>query len=751
MVIRGLEPTLANVTINNQTSAAPEPESRQVKLDDVPASLIGQVTVVKVLTADRDANAIAGQVDIKTLSAFDRAKNFVSLRAAGVMGDLMDKHGWEGDATVGGTFGKDGQFGVVLSYNKSKRPSVSEDVIATGDVAWQVINGFDVPISMDGRVYEPAFRTREGLVANFDWQPNSDTHAYVRFTDSKFDDEESRKRFRFLFPTSAGNYSSVTESGGTITGARGERYFRQREEVTETRTITGGSEFRIGRDTLQVEGSYTKATKDDPIRSEFRYRTGSSTIPGSYVLGDTLFDLTLDDRAYDPARYNLNTFRDQFRTAKEDLWQVRGDYQMAMPTWSADSFLKFGGKYTNRHKVNDPSGRSWTYTGPAYTLANAVGGVIDTLYDRYRFGPWVDFNASRAFFQANPTLFEEDLEATLADSLATDYDVKEKIAAAYIMASIRSGNLTFVPGLRVERTEGDYQAKTVTEASTASDPYNSFGSRSYTDWFPSFAVKADLAKDLVARASVTTAIGRPDYDKVVPSIAVSEGDNEVTLGNPDLKPLKAVNLDVSLEYYLAGGGILSGAIFHKKIDNPIFIATRVGSGNFGGVDLTDATIIQPLNGDRSKITGLELNFQRPFTFLPSPWDGLGVNVNLTFVKGDTKVPGRSDKLPLVQQAERLANFQVYYEKYGFSGRLAYTWRSELLEFVGATPKDDIYIDKNGVLGLRLAYDVTKQLQVFFEGSNLNDEEDYRYAARRDRMVEAERFGRIFRLGLSWNF
>jgi outer membrane receptor for ferrienterochelin and colicin len=46
VVIRGLEPALANVTINNQTSAAPEPESRQVKLDDVPAALIGEVTVV---------------------------------------------------------------------------------------------------------------------------------------------------------------------------------------------------------------------------------------------------------------------------------------------------------------------------------------------------------------------------------------------------------------------------------------------------------------------------------------------------------------------------------------------------------------------------------------------------------------------------------------------------------------------------------------------------------------------------------
>jgi TonB-dependent receptor len=751
VVIRGLEPTLANMTINNQSSAAPEPESRQVKLDDVPAAMIGEVTVVKVLTADRDANAIAGQVDIKTLSAFDRSKNFASVRLAGSKGTLFDDKGREGDVTVGGTFGENRQFGAVLSYSRSKRPSYSEDVIATGDVAWQVINGFEVPVSMDGRQYLPAFRTREGLVANFDWELNPNVRAYLRYTGSKFDDEESRKRFRFLFPTSASGYTNMTADSGTITGARGERYFRQREEITETKTVTIGGDFKLGLDNLIVEASSTRATKEDPIRSEFRYRTGSSTIPGSYVINDTLFDLTLDDRAYDPTRFNLNTFRDQWRTAKEDLKQARVDYQKAFGAWGSGSYLKFGGKYLDRHKVNNPNGNSWTYTGPAYSLANAQGGDIDNLFDRYRFGPSVDYGASRAFFDANPGLFVLDPEGTLADSLATDYDVKEKIGAAYVMASITRGDWTFTPGLRVERTKDEYKAIAVTESSTLDDTYNAFGSSSYTDWFPSFAARLNLSKDLVARASVTTAIGRPDYDKVVPSISVSASDNEVTRGNPNLKPLKAVNFDASLEYYLPRGGLASVAIFHKKIDDPIFFSTTVQSGIFAGVALTDATVTEPLNADRSKVTGIELNYQQPFTFLPSPWDGFGTSVNLTFADGSTRVFGRSDELPMVLQAEKLANVQLYYEKYGFTGRLAYTYHSEFLEFVGATPRDDIYVDKNGVLSLKLGYDITKQLNVFFEANNLNNEEDYRYAATHNRMVEAERYGRMYRLGLSWSY
>jgi TonB-dependent receptor len=725
-----------------------------VKLDDVPAALIGEVTVVKVLTADRDANAIAGQVNIKTLSAFDRGRTFGSIRGAGTWGDLYDDKGWEGDVIVGSVFGENKQFGAVVSYSKSRRQSFSDDIIATGDVAWQVINGFDVPVSLDARVYQPAWRTREGIVANFDWEVNRDLKAYVRLTDSKFDDDEQRYRFRFLFPTAASGYSSVTAAGGTITGAREERYIRIRREITESKTATAGGEWKLGQDTLTVEGSYTKATKEDPIRSEFRYRTGTTTVPGVYVLGDRMFELTRGAQAFDPTRYNLNTFRDQFRTAFEDLWQARADYQMARPSWGPEGYLKFGAKMIDRHKVNDPSGNSYTYTGPNYTLANATTRTIDTVFDgMYRFGPAVDFTLSRAFFDANRNLFTLDPSGTLSDSLATDYDVNERISAAYAMASFNVGNVVITPGVRVEATKADFKAKAVTATSTVNQGYNSFGSRSYTDVFPSVAGKMNFSKELVGRASVTTAIGRPDYDKVVPTVSVDQAANSVTQGNPNLEPLKAVNVDASLEYYMRGGGLVAGAVFYKDIDNPIFISTQTvpGSAIYGGVTLTNAIVTQPRNGDRSRLTGFEFNVIQPFTFLPAPWDGFGMSLNLTLVTGDTKVPGRDDKLPLVQQSKRLGNVQAYYEKFGFAARVVYNYRSPVLEIVGVNARNDIYVDTNRTLGAKVSYEVIKGLQLFVEATNLTDEPDYRYASTTSRLVETEKFGRAFRAGLTYSF
>ncbi|MBT9471058.1 MAG: TonB-dependent receptor [Pseudomonadota bacterium] len=752
LIIRGLEPSLANVTINNQTASAPEPESRQVKLDDIPSALIGSVTVIKALTPDLDANAIAGQVDINTLTAFDKNKTIFSMRAVGGVYDDTNAQAKEGDISAGGLFGVDRQFGLLVAANYSKRPTYSEDIIGTSDTAWQTINGFDVPSGLDSRVYDPAFRTRKGAVANFDWRPSEDVKVYARFMYSQYDDNETRNRFRFIFPSSASGYSGMTADGGTITGTRGERYVRRRRETTDTTTFSVGGDFAVGPGVLTVQGTHSLATKEDPIRDEFRYRTGSTALTGVYKLNDELFDLTPSASSLDPTRYNLNTYKANFRSAEEDLNQIRADYKMPMDSWGDGSYLKFGAKYLSRDKSTDQTGRSYVYNGPTHTLAGETGRSVASTYDgRYAFGPVVDFEAARFFFNSNRGLFGLDNAGSIADTLGSDFEINETITSAYVMGSVTRDALTVIPGVRVERTEGDYKAIAVTATSTLNDKFNSFGSQSYTDWFPSLNMKYEFSPNLMMRASITTAIGRPNYDQLAPTVSVDTTTNTVTQGNPNLQPLESVNFDASLEYYFPSEGGISVGLFHKKLKNPIFTSTRVASGTFAGVPMINATITEPRNADEASVTGLEFNVQKPLTFLPEPFDGLGVNFNMTFVSGDTQVPGRSDDVPLFLQSKRVASAQIYYEKFGFSGRVAYTYHSKYLELVGTTENDDIYWGKQGSLSARAAYNVTKQFQVFVEGNNLNDELDYRYARTRSRMVEAERYGRSYRFGLSYTY
>src|SRR5207248_9350433 len=63
--IRGTEPRLSNVTIDGIHVPSPE-NIRNVKLDVIPSDLVESVEVNKTLSANQDADAIGGSVNLVT-------------------------------------------------------------------------------------------------------------------------------------------------------------------------------------------------------------------------------------------------------------------------------------------------------------------------------------------------------------------------------------------------------------------------------------------------------------------------------------------------------------------------------------------------------------------------------------------------------------------------------------------------------------------------------------------------------------
>src|SRR6185437_4106356 len=64
--IRGTEPRLSNTTVDGVELQAPESGIRQVKLDVIPADLMGSVELYKTLAADQSGDAIGGSVNLVT-------------------------------------------------------------------------------------------------------------------------------------------------------------------------------------------------------------------------------------------------------------------------------------------------------------------------------------------------------------------------------------------------------------------------------------------------------------------------------------------------------------------------------------------------------------------------------------------------------------------------------------------------------------------------------------------------------------
>ena len=316
------------------------------------------------------------------------------------------------------------------------------------------------------------------------------------------------------------------------------------------------------------------------------------------------------------------------------------------------------------------------------------------------------------FYRDNPALTTVDVVQTAVNERALDYTIREKIYAGYGMASVTLGDLTAIGGVRVERTEGQYDAFSIRAGGTSIQPL-SFDQR-YTHVLPSVHLNYRPSTQFTLRAAYTNTIGRPNYSDQVPTFTEDSGVG--TAGNPDLEPYTSMGLDLSAEYYPDTDSIFSLGVFYKKLKNPIFSRT-IPNTTFAGVTLT--SLSQPQNADTGTLLGLEANLQRRFTFLPAPFDGLGASVNGTYVTSDVTVPGReAEDIPFFSQSDKIVNAALFYERGPFEARLALNYRSEAIVNIGVTINSDIYQSPRTTLDARVSYKGSDAVEVFGSVSNL---------------------------------
>ena len=163
---------------------------------------------------------------------------------------------------------------------------------------------------------------------------------------------------------------------------------------------------------------------------------------------------------------------------------------------------------------------------------------------------------------------------------------------------------------------------------------------------------------------------------------------------------------------------------------------------------------RPVNGDHGTVAGYEVNYQHALSFLPSPFDGLGYQ--LTYTHSDSRTPNIDEftnkALPMPYASKHSANVVLYYEKYGFSTRLAYNYRSSfLVAQQGAASGGSLFGDGRGQYDLSASYDITDNYKVTFEGVNLGKNINSFYVGDKNRTYNAFMDDTRFYVGLAATF
>lgn len=779
--IRGVDPNLNQVLVDGNTMSAPGGTrlGRAVPLDVLGASQISQIEVIKSSTPDIDGNSLGGTINVKTASAFDRRERFFQGAISLNYDEVSEKKSPSANLSYGDLFGPQRRWGLVISATSDKR-SYGQERLNFSRPVENVVAGttFLLPNQIE---FRPTwgYRLNAGLTTNLEYRPSEDTQLYLRANLNRSRTDHNWDEHRL---DSGGNTNTITltsPTSGIFSSARTQAQYR---ELRQLRTqalynVSTGLKRTHGAFIIESGVSYSFAEEERDKLHQFQWQTTRGT------LGPIEFELRPGERFphrwegigpewANPARYQLNLRRvddggiieDETLGAKLD---IRRNVERAL---GGRGYFKAGGKFTRRDRFVDLVSERRSRVGN-WTLASIPEGVGPgrALYDgRYRTGFSQNWEQVWRHLEQNPNLTAFNPADSASNSVEDDYDIVEDIYAGYAMGNLRFGAITVLGGLRWERTEATIEAvenRVANGVSLGRFPIK--GDTSYDSYFPNLQVIARPGDRWVFRAAITQSIGRPayedarplsrfTYDEILGQAALNPAfpyAGSLNIGNPDLGPFKATNFDLSLEHYLKGGAMASVALFRKDIDDPIYGFSEVRENVvYNDIALERLNVTTRLNGDSGRISGAELNLYQPFRFLRAPFDGLGVEANITFISSEVVVRTRpGEKLPFFRQPDKIRNLTLFYEKGNFSGRVSFSYTDGMMTTLGSAPAMDNWSDPQKRVDAQLRYRLNPHYALTIAARNLTREQEHYSYGRGGPLRETYLIGRSFTFGVNVNY
>lgn len=768
VLIRGLPEQFFNTLYNGREIFTAE--RRQVSLQDFPSAGIAALEVFKTSTANQVEPGVIGLTNVRSrrpfdIKGFEVAGNLWGLHTAEAgsvtpNGNILISNRWQTGA---------GEIGLLLNASYTELRYLDSEPSNTDFLATTTANGASLRFPDVQRLfYRSGNRTRPSGNAALQWRPSDKLEFYVEglyqgFRNSVDDTLAAVPLYGatysdLVFRPGANLVSSgvATNPGGRIFSFRGGT-----RNKTDTYQVAAGGIYdsgplRVTADVARTTSTFTGSTES--VDREF-------AINGYTAIFDNetpQFSIT-NFNAADPAQYRFLGLFEEAQKSRGKDWQARVDAEYRFDTSFLRSF-QLGGRYTTRDARRRFGSR---YFGGQDIPITAL--PINFKPVRPGFGT-TDIQGFRTFLaptfqsiRANIVPLRQFVIArgatgyTTADVLPdafSSYDADEKTYAGYAQLNYNFNDVVDgTVGLRVVRSETRVNGSAllngaVTPVTAGPDD---------TAYLPNASIRVRATPEIQFRGSFTQTQTRPDFSQLNPAINVGSpqiisGGATIRFGgggNPNLKPYKSNNYDLTAEWYFSRTGFISVAGFRRDVTD--FIQTRADRFTdplFGLVEIS-----RPVNLSKVNIDGAEAQLSTffDFDFVPDFFRSFGLQANYTYVDTDPRLNGVS---------KHGYNVVGLFERGPVSARLTYNGRTRFLDFT-QDRGDDIfnqYGDPSDRLDLSTNLRFTPNTTLFFDATNLTGNPTTYYfnsaraGAPRAEYVRFLRFEeRTFSAGLRFRF
>ncbi|MEM6321063.1 MAG: TonB-dependent receptor [Bacteroidota bacterium] len=787
VVIRGMEPKFAAITVNGVRLPASSSTDRSVDLSLLSPEMLDGIEVFKSPLPDMDAEAIGGTVNLSLRRAPRELK--LLAKVLGGYNELNDDYG---------------DYKAVLQGSKR----FLNDKL--GVVAQGTIERFN----------------RGGDIINYSWsQGRTDPETGITEilgNSLTFEDrQEKRRRYN-------GSLSLDYDLGeGHKLGFFG-LYSKTRRDRFEMSNIYNPGEPGITYRGRGIDNDLTLYTGSLSGEHSWGKLLVDWSISSSKTEGSTPYDFSMqfNDNISNPFDVGLNAMghpRTFFAAATPNLQESflrRNNLQatstieetqtamvnLRIPLAINDKiggYFKFGGKYfqADRSRVRTLRSENFYYLGGEFTKNAAAEfgtpliriptnnslisiqnflGEADRVAFELEDGTPSDFTATLdPDIIRNWSIIQNPLLNDDRAAIVDNYTLTETITAGYAMLKLNLGKrLSVIPGFRYEYSDNDYSSG----VSSINGRYGVNGFlidtttiQQYGEFLPHLHIKLQATDWFDIRASYATTLARPDYTYVTPRAQINNTSTRIQAGNPNLRHAKAVNYDLFLSAYKGGLGLLTIGGFYKDV-NDVFIprtiqlvdpalAAENGWPNNSGYELQSFA-----NLDESKVYGYEIDLQTNLSFLPGLFKGFVFNLNYARLYSETRVFFLTSESVLISpfppifettyttnirevqmpsQAPHIFNMSIGYDYKKFSARVSGSYQGTKARSYNLNKDFDQFDQGFWRWDASVKQRFGKNWSAFLNINNFTNQQDISFIRNEDFLRRIETFGMTGTIGVQY--